>query len=129
MGIRAARRVAHNLDPDPRPRQQQLDELQERLKTDCDHSSFSRREHSRKSPGHCLICEYQGWIYILPCENCHFTSCRACHNYHGWDGGREFHYEYDFSDMWDKLIRSGKAHESHRYLKDRAENSGSGSEE
>lgn len=36
-------------------------------------------------------------------ENCHFTSCRECHNFHGWEGGKPWGFRYDFGDLWDQL--------------------------
>lgn len=99
MSIRAARRAAHNLPPDPRPREQQLAELQQRLQVDCDHNNFTYEDgKSRENPGHCDICEYLGWKYILRCGSCRFTACRECHNFHGWTGGE---------DPWDLMFGVG----------------------
>ena len=79
VAIRATRRAARNLPPDPRSREQQLAELEQRLQVSCDHNNFV---YSR--PGHCEICEYDGWIYIYRCRTCGFTACNRCHNFH-WD--------------------------------------------
>ncbi len=81
ISTRAARRVARGLLPDPRPREQQLAELRERLQVDCDHNNFNYEGgKSSTNPGHCEICEYQAWIYILRCDRCGFTACQFCHN-------------------------------------------------
>ena len=87
--IRAARRVARGLPPDPRPREQQLAELQQILQVDCDHNNFIRVRTSPGRPGHCQICEYEGWIFILRCDNCGFTACRACYSFRNWEAGED----------------------------------------
>ena len=98
MGIRAARRVAQGLPPDPRPREQQLAELQERLQVDCDHNNFAYESRTPSVPGRCEICEYRGWNYILRCDGCQFTACRWCHNLFGWNGGDEYDFDSDNDD-------------------------------
>lgn len=98
MALRAARRADRGLPPDLRPREQQLAELRQRLRVDCDHNNFSYERRSRMDPGYCEICGYQGWIYIFRCDHCRFTACRDCHNSHGRNGGGNPGEEFIFGN-------------------------------
>lgn len=87
--MRAARRVAYGLRPDPRPREQQLAELEDRLQVECDHNNFIYESHTRENPGRCEICEYRGWKFIFRCDSCGFTACRNCHTFSVWNRGED----------------------------------------
>ena len=84
MGIRLRerRRIARGLAPDPRPREEQQAELQQRLQVDCDHNNFLYEGgKTSENPGICQVCDYEGWKYILRCDKCRFTACERCHHF------------------------------------------------
>ena len=82
--IRARRRIARGLSPDSRPLEEQQAELQQRLQVDCDHNNFLK-----DNPGHCQICDYDGWKYILRCDTCGFTACQRCHTFFDLKGDED----------------------------------------
>lgn len=65
--------------PDPRSREEQIQEVRNAIENGCDHGYWLRIETSKKEPGHCKLCKYVGHRRIYRCVNCPLTSCWACH--------------------------------------------------
>lgn len=81
---RAVERYAKHLKqtwgmPDPRSREEQIQEVREEVENGCDHGYWRIVHKNRSEPGHCKLCKYVGHRYIYQCLFCPLTSCWACH--------------------------------------------------
>ena len=64
---------------DPRPREEQIQEVREEVENGCDHGYWDQVPMTKEKPGHCKLCKYVGRKYIFQCLFCPLTSCWACH--------------------------------------------------
>lgn len=81
---RAVERYAKHLrqtwgKPDPRSREEQIQEVRDELENGCDHGFWRLVRTTRNTPGHCKLCKYVGHKHIYQCFFCPLTACRACH--------------------------------------------------
>lgn len=81
---RAVERYAKHLRqtwgrPDPRTREEQIQEVRDEVENGCDHGYWRQIEKSKREPGHCKLCKYVGRRFIYQCLFCPLTSCWACH--------------------------------------------------
>ena len=81
---RAVERYAKHLRqtwgrPDPRSREEQIQEVRDEVENGCDHGYWYLVRMTRDKSGHCKLCKYVGHKYIYQCLFCPLTSCWACH--------------------------------------------------
>lgn len=77
---RAALNAAHGDGDDIRPREEQVQDMRTRLQQNyCDHNQWTHITCTRRDPGTCQICGYQGRAYIYECAHCTFRACNYCH--------------------------------------------------
>lgn len=81
---RAVERYAKHLRqtwgmPDPRSREEQIEEVRNEVENGCDHGYWRIVRKEKSEPGHCKLCKYVGHKRIYQCLFCPLTSCWACH--------------------------------------------------
>lgn len=81
---RAVERYAKHLRqtwarPDPRSREEQIQEVRDEVENGCDHGYWRLVPMIRGDKGHCKLCKYVGHKFIYQCVFCPLTSCWACH--------------------------------------------------
>lgn len=80
MNRRAALNAAHGDRDDIRPREEQIQDMRTRLQQNyCDHNQWTHITCTRRDPGICQTCGYQGRAYIYQCAHCTFRACNYCH--------------------------------------------------
>lgn len=77
---RAALNAPRGDGDDARPREELVQDMRILLQQNyCDHNQWTFVTCTRRDPGICQLCGYQGREYIYECAHCTLRACNYCH--------------------------------------------------